>query len=157
MSADGGRDAAGTAVPPPILYVGAMILGVILNFFFAITFLPAVLAWTMGPLFVVVGIVLIVSAFRALIRGNTPLDPSLPTASVVKEGVYRFTRNPIYLSFTLICLGVSFTFNLVWALALLVAVFIAIDRGQIRREEKYLERKFGEEYLRYKERVRRWF
>ncbi len=105
----------------------------------------------------VVGIVLIVSAFRALIRGNTPLDPSLPTASVVKDGVYRFTRNPIYLSFTLIYLGVSFTFNLVGALALLVAVFIVIDRGQIRREEKYLERKFGEEYLRYKERVRRWF
>ncbi len=157
MSADGGRDAAGTVVPPPILCVGAVILGVILNFFFAITFLPGVLAWTIGPLFVVVGILIIVSAFRALIRSETPLDPSLPTTSVVKDGVYRHTRNPIYLSFTLICLGIAFTFNLVWALVLLVAVLIAIDRGQIRREEKYLERKFGEEYLRYKETARRWF
>lgn len=86
MSAGGGRDAAGAVVPPPILYVGAMILGVILNFFFAITFLPAVLAWTMGVLLIVVGILLIVSAFRALIKANTPLDPSLPTTSVVKSG-----------------------------------------------------------------------
>ncbi len=157
MSAGGVRDAAGTVVPPPILYVGAMILGVILNFFFAITFLPAVLAWTMGVLLIVVGILLIVSAFRALIKVNTPLDPGLPTTSVVKGGAYRISRNPIYLSFTLIYLGVAFTFNLLWALVLLVAVLILIDRGQIPREEKYLEGKFGEEYLMYKETVRRWF
>ncbi len=144
-------------VPPPILYVGATILGVILNFFIAITFLPGVLAWIVGPLFVVVGIPIIISAFGSLIRGKTPLDPGLPTATIVKDGVYRFTRNPIYLSFTLIYVGVAFTFNLIWALALLVAVLIAIDLGQIRREEKYLERKFGEEYLRYKKTVRRWF
>ena len=75
---------------------------------------------------------------------------------VVQEGVFRFSRNPIYLAFTLIYLGFAFAFNSSWALVFLVPVLVVIDRGQIPREEKYLARKFGEEYFRYKVKVRRW-
>lgn len=69
---------------------------------------------------------------------------------------YRFTRNPIYLSFAITYVGLAFVFNSLPALILLVPLIVGFDRTQILREERYLEGEFGEEYLRYKERVRRW-
>jgi protein-S-isoprenylcysteine O-methyltransferase Ste14 len=74
----------------------------------------------------------------------------------VAEGPYRFTRNPIYLGFTLVYGGVTALANSPWGALLLPFVLVLMQRGVIQREERYLERVFGEEYLQYKTRVRRW-
>lgn len=89
-------------------------------------------------------------------RAHTNIDPRQPTTTIVVEGPYRFTRNPIYLSLTLLYSGLTVLFNALSGLLLLPIALIILRRGVIEREERYLERKFGEQYLSYKQRVRRW-
>ena len=87
---------------------------------------------------------------------GTPANPYKPVSNVVTEGPFRYTRNPAYLSMAMIYTGIAALANALWAMLLLPGALLVIQRGVIEREERYLERKFGEEYLRYKARVRRW-
>jgi protein-S-isoprenylcysteine O-methyltransferase Ste14 len=89
-------------------------------------------------------------------RAQTAVDPSKPTTAIVSDGVFRFSRNPLYLSMTLLYISISLLFNALWALLLLLPLLVIVQIGVIQREEVYLERKFGDEYLRYKSQVRRW-
>jgi protein-S-isoprenylcysteine O-methyltransferase Ste14 len=89
-------------------------------------------------------------------RADTAIDPRKPVSRLVVEGPFRYTRNPSYLSMAMIYAGLVSLANALWAILLLPAALIVIQRGVIEREERYLERKFGEEYLSYKARVRRW-
>ena len=75
---------------------------------------------------------------------------------LVTAGIYRLSRNPMYVSLALVYLGIACWVNSVWILLLTVAVLVVVDQGIIKREEQYLEQKFGGEYLRYKSEVRRW-
>ena len=72
------------------------------------------------------------------------------------RGPFRYTRNPGYLSMAMIYAGIAARANALWAILVLPVALLVIQRGVIEREERYLERKFGEEYLRYKTTVRRW-
>jgi protein-S-isoprenylcysteine O-methyltransferase Ste14 len=89
-------------------------------------------------------------------RAGTNVDPREPTTTIVTGGPYRFTRNPLYLSMTLVYAGITALANALPAALLLPAVLAFMRRGVIEREERYLERKFGDEYMDYKARVRRW-
>jgi protein-S-isoprenylcysteine O-methyltransferase Ste14 len=89
-------------------------------------------------------------------HAGTPANPYKPVSRIVTEGPFHYTRNPGYLSMAMIYTGVASLANALWAILLLPATLFVIQRGVIEREERYLERKFGEEYLRYKARVRRW-
>ena len=89
-------------------------------------------------------------------RARTPIDPRKSVARLVTHGPFRFTRNPSYLSFAVYYVGIASLVNTRWPLFLLPLVLLVVQRGVIEREEQYLERKFGQEYLRYKARVRRW-
>ncbi|HEU5040160.1 MAG TPA: isoprenylcysteine carboxylmethyltransferase family protein, partial [Gemmatimonadales bacterium] len=75
---------------------------------------------------------------------------------LVTDGPYRFTRNPMYLGFTLWYLAGTAWVNSLWLLVLLPVVLLVMQRGVITREEAYLERRFGREYTEYRARVRRW-
>ena len=83
-------------------------------------------------------------------------NPYKPTKAMISTGPYGFSRNPMYLCLTLLLVGIAFLVNTVWPVALLPALLIFIHYGVIRREESYLERLFGDEYRRYRARVRRW-
>ncbi|HLE95734.1 MAG TPA: isoprenylcysteine carboxylmethyltransferase family protein [Candidatus Thermoplasmatota archaeon] len=87
--------------------------------------------------------------------GTTPL-PARPTTAIVDGGPYRFTRNPMYVSFALMTAGIAVLAGSAWALAAVPVGVAGITWGAIQREERYLERKFGDAYLQYKRRVRRW-
>ena len=89
-------------------------------------------------------------------RADTPMDPREPVSNLTTDGPFRYTRNPAYLSMAMIYAGISTLANALSAILLLPAALLVIQRGVIEREERYLEDKFGEEYLRYKEQVRRW-
>ncbi|MBV8230410.1 MAG: isoprenylcysteine carboxylmethyltransferase family protein [Planctomycetaceae bacterium] len=92
-----------------------------------------------------------VATFRRL--GTTP-NPAGPTTALAVGGPYRFTRNPMYLGLVFLMAGLEFLANALWPLVLLPVVIVR--RAVIDREERYLTAEFGEEYLRYKARVRRW-
>ena len=84
------------------------------------------------------------------------MEPWRPSTALVTEGVYRFTRNPIYLALALLHLGSALAFDSALALASLPFALAAVQAGVVAREERYLEGKFGDEYRRYKSSVRRW-
>ena len=149
-------NAVGASAPPPLVFLGGFILGEAIDFFLRIPIWPSTWIQLLGILPLVIGIGLFASAIRTFAVHKTPADPREPTTELVQDGPYGSTRNPIYLSFTLIYLGSSLIFNSLTTLVILVPVLILIDRRQILREEEYLERKFGEEYRRYKAKVRRW-
>ena len=87
---------------------------------------------------------------------QTPVPRTHPTTTVVGIGPYRFTRKPIYVAFTLSQTRIAVWSNIVWLLVTLVPTVLLIRYGVIAREERYMARKFGEPYLRYKASVRRW-
>ena len=156
---DDGRDKAdnpGVVAPPPFIYAGSLVAGLLANRRLRLRFLPRRLARTLGPLLIVCGLVVGQRGFRAVRRAGSSVDPYKPVTAIVTGGPYRFTRNPMYLGFTLIYVGISALFNALPPLVLLPVIQQLMGRGVIEREERYLERKFGEEYLRYKESVRRW-
>ena len=150
------NDNAGVIAFPPALYAGTLLLGLIFSFIFPMAFLPRVAALIFGIITAICAALLAVSAFRTMNRAQTGINPSLPTTTIVSDGVFGFSRNPIYLSLTLLYVGIALIFNAFWALLLLLPLLVVVQNGIIKREENYLERKFGAEYSSYKTRVRRW-
>ncbi len=139
-----------------MIYLSAMAAGLILNYFFPIAFLPVFVSRLGGILLAALAIFILISAFLKFKRAETNLEPWKPTRAIVSDGVYGFSRNPIYLAFTLFYSGAAFFFNSLWLLALLVPVLFVMRYVVIAREEAYLENKFGAAYGDYKRRVRRW-
>ncbi len=142
---------------PPLIYLGFVLLGLLLGYIW-----PAPIGW--GPVrlaaaggFLVVGLALGAAAIRQFRLAGTNLEVDKPATSLVTSGPFRFSRNPIYLSLSLLMVGVGFLANNFWILLILVPTLIVMHFGVITREEQYLEAKFGAEYLRYKSSVRRWF
>jgi protein-S-isoprenylcysteine O-methyltransferase Ste14 len=89
-------------------------------------------------------------------RAGTNIDPRQPAVVLVTNGPFRFSRNPLYVALTGLYVGVALLIDGLWTLLLLVPLLVVTQQGIVRREERYLERKFGEEYRTYKIRVRRW-
>jgi len=147
---------AGAVLPPPALFLGGLIFGLAANLFFRTPIWPGVWVQLLGVLVFILGMWLIASASRTLARHRTSAEPWKPTSKLVQDGPYAFSRNPIYLSFALIYLGLSLIFDSLPALIMLCPVLIAVDRGQIRREERYLEAEFNGDFRRYRLKVRRW-
>jgi protein-S-isoprenylcysteine O-methyltransferase Ste14 len=150
------QDKAGVIAPPPLIYLGSLVFGLLLNRRFPVTLLPRKMVRNFGwPL--LGGGVLLMGWFEwAMRHAGTPANPYKPVSHVVTQGPFRYTRNPGYLAMATIYMDVASLANALWAVLLLPVALIVVQRGVIEREERYLERKFGEEYLRYKAQVRRW-
>ncbi|MDP8952882.1 MAG: isoprenylcysteine carboxylmethyltransferase family protein [Actinomycetota bacterium] len=146
----------GVIAPPPLIYGGALAIGLLAKALSPAGFLPRPIARALGWPLTGGGLLLGLLSYRALRSAETNVSPYEPTTALVTEGPYRFTRNPLYLSLTLAYGGIAALANAPWAALLLPFVLLVMRRGVIHREERYLEREFGEEYLRYKARVRRW-
>jgi len=150
------EDTAGVAAPPPFIYLGGLIVGFALEALLPGVDLPAWLEWGVGGLLVLGGLGLLLSFNRRFSRAGTAVEPWKPTTAIVTSGPYRFTRNPAYLGMAVTYVGIAVMSSALWVLVPLPFVLAVIDRAVIAREERYLERKFGEEYLAYKRTVRRW-
>lgn len=153
---DENRDNAGVVAPPPLIYLGFLLTGLLLNRKVPVRFLPRSAARPLGLALLGGGICLGAWFQQTLRRAGTPVNPQKPVSSLVVNGPFRYSRNPGYISLAMIYAGIASLANAIWAILLLPAALLTIRRGVIEREERYLEDKFGEEYLRYKARVRRW-
>lgn len=105
---------------------------------------------------IAIGVVLMSAAMIQFGRAHTAIVPNRPTTAIVEGWPYSMSRNPIYLALALVYVGISLFFDTLWPFLLLPLVLIVIQRGVIDREERYLEGKFGGDYIDYKTRVRRW-
>ena len=152
----GSKDTAGVVAPPPLIFLAGLGAGFGLEALLEGGTLPDAVRWPLGGLAVVAGIALQTSFMVAFSRKGTSVEPWKPTTAIVTTGPYRLTRNPAYLGMALIYVGVALLADAPWALLPLPLVLLVIDRGVIAREERYLARKFGQEYLDFKSRRRRW-
>jgi protein-S-isoprenylcysteine O-methyltransferase Ste14 len=141
---------------PPVLYGGAFAVGLILHWLAPITRLPHLPARLIGVLCLFVGAGVAHSGEKVMHRAGTNVRPDRPATALVTEGPFRYTRNPLYVGLTLMYAGLALLIPALWPLLLLVPVLLVMRWGVIAREERYLERKFGDPYRAYLGRVRRW-
>ncbi len=143
-------------VRPPIVYLGAIGLGLVVHFFWPVQLLPDSAGVPIGVIVVLIAGALFISAVRTFQKAGTPVPGNSPTTTIVRAGPYGFSRNPIYLAFTLFQLGLAAWVNSLGLLLMLVPALALMELVVIPREERYLEARFPSEYLPYKRAVRRW-
>jgi len=154
----GAPDVAGVIALPPLIFLGFLAAATVLE---AVVPLPVLAAralarYLAGAALAACGFVMIGMGTRRFLAAGTNIPPTLPTTALVVEGIYGRTRNPLYLGTTLVYLGLSVAAGSLWAIVLVVPLLWVINVGVVAREERYLERKFGDAYRAYKTRVRRW-
>jgi protein-S-isoprenylcysteine O-methyltransferase Ste14 len=150
------RDIPGVIAPPPVIYLGGLAIGFALETVLPGGSLPGHLPHVLGALLLLLGLGLLgwwISSFR---RADTPMPPWEPTTALVTDGPYRLSRNPAYLADVLIYVAIALLADAPWVLVPLPAVLAVMQRGVIGREERYLERRFGQDYRDFKARRRRW-
>ncbi|HME71854.1 MAG TPA: isoprenylcysteine carboxylmethyltransferase family protein [Myxococcota bacterium] len=143
-------------VRPPFVYLVALLIGVGLDLVRSSRWLPAELGAWVGVPIMIAALALFFSSIRRFKAAGTPVPGNKPATAIVQSGPYRFSRNPIYLAFSLLLLGVACALNSLWLLGTLAAAMSVMSFVVIPREERFLERRFGAEYLDYKAKVRRW-
>jgi protein-S-isoprenylcysteine O-methyltransferase Ste14 len=150
-------DNANAVVRPPIAWALAFAAGLGLDWLYPLPFVPASVpgGWIGGAVFAA-AFALAIWAIVTIRKAGTAVETVKPTTTIVASGPFRFTRNPIYLGMILGQIGLAIAFNSLWILVALVPFFFLLRYGVVAREEAYLERKFGDVYLGYKSRVRRW-
>jgi protein-S-isoprenylcysteine O-methyltransferase Ste14 len=149
-------DNANVIAIPPVIVLATLVLGWVLNFFWPAPFLARPYALWLGVLFIVVAFPIVLGAVVRMLKAKTTIDVRKPTTDIVTDGVFGISRNPMYLSLMLVYLGIASLVDSLWMLLLVLPLVVIFQKGVIEREELYLERKFGEKYLTYKSRVRRW-
>ena len=149
-------DRPGIIPPPPAIYLAFLGLGLLLEWLWPIHILRRDLAVGVGLAILVCGVNGLALAIHAIRHAQSPISPYKPAKVLVTAGPFRFSRNPIYASDTLLYVGLSMLLNALWALALTPVLIWTVQVGVIAREEEYLERRFGDDYGRYKHRVQRW-
>jgi protein-S-isoprenylcysteine O-methyltransferase Ste14 len=143
-------------VRPPFVYLGSIALGLVLHLLWPDRLVPPPVSTPVGAIVTVLAIALFVSAVRTLRAAGTPIPGNRPTTAIVRTGPYRFSRNPIYLAFSLVQLGLSLWVNSLALLIMLIPAVALVWLVVIPREERYLEARFPSEYSPYKVSVRRW-
>jgi protein-S-isoprenylcysteine O-methyltransferase Ste14 len=153
------NDASSRFVWPPTIYGSATVLAGFLSWFAPWPFEPDAIrtaALIAGVLVFCLGGTIALAAEIGFMRAGTAVLPTRPTTAIVDSGIYRFTRNPMYLGMSLALAGLGLGFNQLWFLLALPVAMLAVTKLAIEREEAYLAQKFGAEYLAYNARVRRW-
>ena len=149
-------DHSHSGIPPPVFLVVAIALGVVLDLLVPLSVLPNGLAIGFGVALGVPAVLLNWWSAVTMLRAGTSLTGLGSSTVVLKNGPFRISRNPIYVSMLLLAGAVALAVNSAWGLMLLMPLFLVLYFSAIIPEERYLERKFGEEYRDYCARVRRW-
>lgn len=150
------RDVPGVPLPPPLIYVFGLAAGGLAELVRSTSAPPWSITVPVIVLGIVAWLVLDGASFVRFKQAGTPVIPFAPSTALVVDGPYRFTRNPIYLGFAALYVALALGLGIMWSLLFLPVVLLAVDRLIIAREEPYLERRFGHDYVEYKQRVRRW-
>jgi protein-S-isoprenylcysteine O-methyltransferase Ste14 len=152
------KDHPGVIAPPPFIFLGFLLAALAADRLLlrVPTGLPSEFRIVAGVLLAGVAGALLVTALRGFRRSGTNPEPWRPSTAIVTTGIYRFTRNPMYLGMTLAYLALALALDSGVALVLLAPLLATVQVGVIQREERYLEAKFGESYRAYLSQVRRW-
>jgi protein-S-isoprenylcysteine O-methyltransferase Ste14 len=144
---------------PPLIYLTAIVVAIALSALFPLPWLTGLLAdllFVIGWLVLLAVVALWFTAFRAMHKANTTLNPNGVPTHLITTGPFSVSRNPIYLANSLLLIGVGLAGGMAWFVLLAFAASLATSMLAIRREEKVLAAKFGKKYRDYAKGVRRW-
>jgi len=158
LPVDRRRDTPGVIAAPPVLFGAALVIGLSLHAIAPLRLAPPArgILRVAGISLIVIGALLSAAVVHAFRSAGTNVSPYREATRFVSSGPYRYTRNPDYIGQTLLYGGIAVLANSWWPLLLLPLALLVIQRGVVRREEQYLEAKFGREYRDYTARVPRW-
>jgi protein-S-isoprenylcysteine O-methyltransferase Ste14 len=149
-------DHAQVVVNPFVIYLGLAIAAVVIQQIIPLPFAAQTPARVLGVLLIALNFGFGLPAIRGMLKVKTSPNPRHPSTTLVSSGSYRFTRNPMYVGLTLVFAGALTFFQIAWGLLFVPLVVWLITIWVIIPEEEYLENKFGDDYLHYKSKVRRW-
>ena len=154
------KDTPGVIAFPPLIYGAGIVAGLVLHQLWPLPVLPADhpagLRYALAGAPIAAALALVVWALPQFRRLGTSVSVHQPSTALITTGPYRFTRNPLYLALALIQAGIAVAADQLWIAVLLLPALLVVRSGVIAREERYLERKFGQPYRDYCARVRRW-
>ncbi len=152
----GDRKGAAVKFPPPLIFLIAIIAGFGIDFIWPIELIDSVLLLYLGMVLCLLALYAVILLGLKFRREATSIEPWKPTTKIMTTGFYAYSRNPIYVAFCLIVIGIGLSLNSFWLLISFVPAVVIVFYTAIVKEENYLEEKFGEEYKKYKDKVRRW-
>jgi protein-S-isoprenylcysteine O-methyltransferase Ste14 len=143
---------------PVVIVIGCLLVSVFARQTWHLNLAPGILTVFryLGIAFQITGVAVLLMSYGSMAAARTTIDPSEHSSKVVTSGLYAYSRNPIYLGWFLLIAGIGFRNASLLVLVIAVTMVLLLYRAVILEEEAYLEKKFGEEYLRYKRSVRRW-
>ena len=152
------KDRPAIIAPPPLLLLVCLAAGFIAAYFKRLPFFPgpASVRVAVSVALFVVPVAIVFVARGELVKHKEHPNPYKPTSAIVSSGIYGFTRNPIYIAFLIFTLAMAVAANNAWLLLSIALLFVLLQFGVVRAEERYLSGKFGEEYDAYRRSVRRW-
>ena len=149
-------DIPNVLILPPLLYGVALAVGFLLQWIVPRPILSSNARYWVGGVLLASGVFLAIWGRRVMEQAGTNVNPTLPSTALVSTGPFGFSRNPLYVALTLMYVGLALLANALWVLVLIVPVLLLMHYGVVRREERYLEAKFGDAYGEYRSRVRRY-
>jgi protein-S-isoprenylcysteine O-methyltransferase Ste14 len=154
------RDNAGVIAPPPLIALAAVVLGLALDWLLPAYLLRVLLSWperiAIAVVLIGTGAALAIPAMRGFRSAGTHVEPWKPSLALVTDGIFGWLRNPMYVGLTLLLAGLSILLASDWMLVMTIIFVPVIHFGVVKREERYLEAKFGDAYRSYKARVPRY-
>lgn len=146
----------GLKFPPPLLPLGAIGCAWLADQLRPLPIVEGDALWFIGAIVMAIALMIALTALLHFLEAKTHVEPWHPTTAIIRKGIYRFSRNPIYLAFCIATIGAGLLLNSWWVMASVAVLKSLLEHLVISREEIYLEKKFGEHYLDYKRQVRRW-
>ena len=150
------KDSSGALAPPPIVYFGCLMVGLGLDYLWQLPFLPQTIQYAFGFTILALSGLLIGWVLREFSKSKTSFDLRKPTTEIISTGPFGYSRNPAYVSLTILIFGIAIAVDSLWIFVMAIPAVLIVHYFVILREEAYLDRKFGDEYQRYKAAVRRW-
>lgn len=152
------QDHAGVYIPPPLIYIAVFLTAVLIQRFVPLnnSFFFTAASKVIGSAMLLIGLIFNIPALRQFFKTKNTLIAIKPANSLQTSGIYSVSRNPMYISLLFFYIGLSFLIGNWWNFILFPLLILIVQEYVIKREEKYLVRKFGEEYIAYKTKVRRW-
>ena len=152
------KDNPGVYIPPPLFYVLTFIAAILIQSKIKIddAFFHEKGTKITGVIFLIIAIFFLVKSLGQVFQSKNSLITIKPATSLQTTGIYNVTRNPMYVGLAIVYLGISCFIGNWWNIILFFLLLLIIQEYIIKHEEKYLERRFGQEYLDYKLKVRRW-
>lgn len=153
------HDTSGVRFPPPFYFLIGLIVGFAVQHFYPVHLAKPghrVIVYGLGGLWILLGLLLAGWALFNFRRAGTSPLPHAPSSALVSHGAYRWTRNPMYVSLAVVSVGIGLLANALWPIVSVPVALVLVDVLVIRREERYLDGRFGDTYREYRRRVRRW-